>query len=153
MFFFAAFYVFLFLTTNFDPFDALWASIKKDEAGMGTGYETVGRYLNLSIANLSAFLIGVGVPLTILWFNGTVKSIQLSRDLFPFSYLVTLVIITFSTLYTMEVERIWIFMAPFIVIPAAKYLHSRNNISDLRWIISLMVLQLLLFEVMLYTYW
>ena len=120
---------------------------------MGTGYETVGRYLNLSIANLSAFLIGVGVPLTILWFNGTVKSIQLSRDLFPFSYLVTLVIITFSTLYTMEVERIWIFMAPFIVIPAAKYLHSRSNISDLRWIISLMVLQLLLFEVMLYTYW
>ena len=153
LFFFATFYIFLFLATNFDPFGALWASIKKDEAGMGTGYETVGRYLNLSIANLSAFLIGVGVPLTILWFNGTVKSIQLSRDLFPFSYLVTLVIITFSTLYTMEVERIWIFMAPFIVIPAAKYLHSRNNISDLRWIISLMVLQLLLFEVMLYTYW
>ena len=150
---FLAFYGLLFLLTNFNPLEALWVSIKKDEAGMGTGYETIGRYLHLSIANLLAFLIGVGVPLTISWLYGTVESIQLSRGLFPCSYVVALVIITFSTLYTMEVERIWIFMAPFIVIPAAKYLHSRSNISDLRWIISLMVLQLLLFEVMLYTYW
>ena len=150
---FIAFYVLLFVFTNFNPFEAVWVSIKKDEAGMGTGYETVGRYVSLSIANLFSFLIGVGVPLTVSWIYGTVKSIQESWDLFPFSYLVTLIIIAFSTLYTMEVERIWIFMAPFIVIPAAKYLHQRNNLSDLRWVISLTVLQLLLFEVILYTYW
>ena len=150
---FVAFYGLLFLFADFNPFEAVWASIKKDEAGMGTGYETIGRYLSLSTANLLAFLIGVGAPLTISWLYGTLKSIRGTWDLFPSSYLVTLVIMAFSTLYTMEVERIWIFMAPFIVIPAAKYLHQRNNLADLHCVISLTVLQLLLFEVMLYTYW
>ena len=150
---FSNFYGLLFLFTDFNPFEAVWASIKKDEAGMGTGYETIGRYLSLSTANLLAFLIGVGAPLTISWLYGTLKSIRGTWDLFPSSYLVTLVIMAFSTLYTMEVERIWIFMAPFIVIPAAKYLHQRNNLADLHCVTSLTVLQVLLFEVMLYTYW
>ena len=34
---------------------------------MGTGYESIGRYFHLSFANLFAFLIGVGLPITTVW--------------------------------------------------------------------------------------
>ena len=51
---FAVFYLLLFLITGFNLLEAMWASIKKDERGMGTGYETIGRYFHLSFANLFA---------------------------------------------------------------------------------------------------
>ena len=52
----------------------------------------------------------------------------------------------------MEVERVWIFMVPFIIIPVAKYL-SQRGIADFYWVAGLLCLQLVLFEVTLYTYW
>ncbi|MDE0553891.1 MAG: hypothetical protein OXI24_06740, partial [Candidatus Poribacteria bacterium] len=64
----------------------------------------------------------------------------------------TLLFFTFSTLFTMEVERIWIFMVPFFVIPVAKYLVDRS-ISDLYWVGGILTVQLIVGEVLLYTYW
>ena len=58
---FVTFYLLMFLLTGFNLPEALRASIKKDEAGMGTGYETLGRYFHLSAADLFAFLIGTGI--------------------------------------------------------------------------------------------
>ena len=59
-------------------------------------------------------------------------------DTFVIGFLITLLFFTFSTLFTMEVERIWIFMAPFFVIPVAKYLSTRPR-SDLYWVACLLV--------------
>ena len=174
---FVGFYLLLFLLSGFDPIEALWAAIKKDEKGMGTGYETVGRYFHLSFANLFAFLIGVGLPITMVWLRQVVLSVkewrqnvlsseQASRgtrllwifrhdealDTFLIGFLITLLYFTFSSLFTMEVERIWIFMVPFFVIPVAKYLTARP-MSDLYWVAGILVVQLIVGEVLLYTYW
>lgn len=174
---FIGFYLLLFVLTGFRPIEALWAAIKKDELGMGTGYESVGRYFHLSFANLFAFLIGVGLPITTVWLRqivvvlkewrqNTLASEQESGgtrvpwvfrhdealDTFVVGFLITLLYFTFSTLFTMEVERIWIFMVPFFVIPVAKYLTTRP-ISDLYWVAGILVAQLILGEVLLYTYW
>jgi hypothetical protein len=70
--------------------------------------------------------------------------------------MISLVLIAFSTLFSMEVERIWIFMVPFVVIPAANHL---NYLSISRgyfpfYLISiLMCLQIVLSEAILWTYW
>lgn len=168
---FIGFYILLSLLTDFQPFDALWAAIKKDEDGMGTGYESVGRYFHLSIANLFAFLIGVGIPITVVWIRQIVTTIQEWKrgnesnqtgiswifstektDTYVIGFLITLLYFTFSTLFTMEVERIWIFMVPFLVIPVAKHLTTRP-LSDLYWVGGMLVAQLILSEVLLYTYW
>ncbi len=159
---FAVFYLLMFLITGFNLLEAMWASVKKDETGMGTGYETIGRYFHLSFANLFAFLIGIGIPLTAVWIRQIVATIRRARtcaalDTYVIGYLIALLVITFSTLFTMEVERIWIFMVPFIVIPVAKYLHERceqrQHMADFYWVAGLLCLQLILFEVTLYTYW
>ena len=154
---FIAFYLLMFLFTEFNLLEALQASIRKDRAALGTGYETIGRYLNLSVGNLFAFLIGVGIPMTTVWFRQVVLTIRDARcgkpiDIYVVGYLISLLVIAFSTLFTMEVERVWIFMAPFIVIPVAKYL-SQRGIADFYWVAGLLCLQLVLFEVTLYTYW
>ena len=129
---------------------------------MGTGYETIGRYFHLSVANLFAFLIGVGIPLTTVWIRQLVRAIRHARsggtlDIYTVGYPISLLAITFSTLFTMEVERIWIFMVPFIVIPVAKYLYERceqrQSLADFYWVAGLLCVQLVLFEVTLYTYW
>ena len=173
---FIGFYLLLFVLTGFRPIEALWAAIKKDESGMGTGYESVGRYLHLSFANLFAFLIGVGFPITVVWLRQLVLTIREWRqgalaseqesgeprrpwilrhetvDTFVIGFLITLLYFTFSTLFTMEVERIWIFMVPFFVIPVAKHLTARP-MSDFYWVAGILVAQLIIGEVLLYTYW
>ena len=173
---FIGFYLLLYVLTGFRPIEALWAAIKKDEAGMGTGYESIGRYFHLSFANLFAFLIGVGLPITTLWLRQIVSTVQEWRqntdaseqartgtrmpwilrfeasDTFVIGFLITLLYFTFSTLFTMEVERIWIFMVPFFVIPVAKHLTERPK-SDLYWVAGILVVQLIVSEVLLYTYW
>lgn len=173
---FIGFYFILSVLTGFQPFEALWLAIKKDESGMGTGYESINRYLHLSFANLFAFLIGVGIPITNVWLRQMVKSFKnwkqnsvltenensekripwiLSTektDTFNIGFLMTLLFFTFSTLFTMEVERIWIFMVPFFVIPVAKYLTERPR-SDFFWVAGMLVFQMILMEVLLNTYW
>ena len=174
---FIGFYLLLFVLTGFRPIEALWAAIKKDEMGMGTGYESIERYFHLSFANLFAFLIGVGLPITMVWLREVVVSVKVWRqntrasepestgirlpwilrhdealDTFVIGFLITLLFFTFSTLFTMEVERIWIFMVPFFVIPVAKHLTARP-ISDLYWVAGILVGQLILGEALLYTYW
>ena len=154
---FVVFYLLMFLLTGFNLLEAMQVSIKKDEAALGTGYETIGLYVHLSIANLFALLIGIGMPMTTVWLRQVVRAIRDARsgeaiDIYVIGYLISLLVITFSTLFTMEVERIWIFMAPFIVIPVAKYL-SQRRLADFYWVAGLLCLQLILFEVILYTYW
>ena len=154
---FSAFYLLMFLFTGFNLLEALQASISKDKGALGTGYETMGLYLHLSVGNLFAFLIGVGIPMATVWFRQIVRSIRDRQrgeptGIYIIGYLISLLVIAFSTLFTMEVERIWIFMAPFILIPVAKHLRQRD-IADFYWVAGLSCLQLVLFEVTLYTYW
>ena len=139
---------------------------------MGTGYESTGRYLHLSFANLFAFLIAVGLPITTVWLRQVVSTLTEWRrntlsseqesipwifryeklDAFVIGFLITLLFFAFSTLFTLEVERIWIFMVPFFVIPVAKHLADRP-ISDLYWVAGVLVAQLIVAEALLYTYW
>ena len=154
---FSAFYLLMFLFTGFNLIEALQASIRKDKEALGTGYETIGRYLHLSVGNLFAFLIGVGIPMATVWFRQIVRTIRegwrgAPTSIYVVGYLISLLMIAFSTLFTMEVERVWIFMAPFILIPVAKHL-SQRGLADFYWVAGLSCLQLVLFEVTLYTYW
>ena len=151
------FYLLIFLGTGFNLLEALQASIRKDRAALGTGYETIGLYFHLSVGNLFAFLIGVGIPMTTVWGRQVVRTIREARrgkpiNIYIIGYLISLLVIAFSALFTMEVERVWIFMVPFILIPVAQHL-SQRNITDFYWVAGLSCLQLVLFEVTLYTYW
>ena len=50
-------------------------------AVMGSGYESLGRYLDVSFANLMAFLIGTGLVVTTLWLREIVWAASRRRTL------------------------------------------------------------------------
>jgi hypothetical protein len=65
-------------------------------------------------------------------------------------------------LYTLEVERIWMFMTPFVLIPAAKHLENlieprgkrrRQNLRLFYGVATLLCIQILAFEILLNTRW
>ena len=76
---------------------------------------------------------------------------------FLLAYVSTLIPIGFSTLYTAETERIWIFMAPFILIPTAKHLKRHIDLQKNHRIfyitITLLFFQTVVFEIFLNTLW
>ncbi|HJX34505.1 MAG TPA: hypothetical protein VJ373_04945, partial [Desulfatiglandales bacterium] len=160
-FIFVTFYLVLFIMTGFNFFEALSLSIKQNQLMMGKGYPSLIHYLQISLANLIIFLISVGVPLSVVWFRTCLISLKRFRDggisdFFVIGFMISLVLIAFSTLFSMEVERIWIFMVPFVVIPAANHLNylsiSRGNFAF--YLVSgLMCLQIVLSEAILWTYW
>ena len=63
----------------------------------------------------------------------------------------------FSTLYLTETERIWLFMVPFVLIPAAKnlkeYIDQRQNNWILYIVVTILFVQTLVFEVFIDTTW
>ena len=155
---FVLFYLFLYLWARYNLLSALWMSYKKDESGMGTGYETPGRYFHISVANLFAFLIGVGIPLTTIWLHEIVAALRSmirhrATDVYVLGCFLTIIGISFSSLFTLEVERLWIFMVPFVVIPVSKHLYEKHRPWEFYTVAALTCFQLLLAEMFLYTYW
>ena len=158
---FVALFAALQLSTGFRPIRALRLSLARDEAGMGSGYENLERFLQIGFCNLLAFLLAAGIPLTVLWLlelrRALAARLRGSSDVFVVASAATLLLAAFSTLFTAEVERIWLFLVPFLVIPAAKRLDEwrRLTASDAPFyaVAVLLCAQTVGFEVVLNTRW
>ncbi len=155
-------YLLLYLGTGYNVLTNLKIAVNRDKGGMGTGHETFERYVFLSIANLFAFFIYIGIPTTALWIRETGRNItealrRTKFDGFLIANVIWIMGVAFSTLFTLEVERIWMFMLPFILIPAgrnlAAYIEERKGLGMFYFAASLLWIQILAFEVLLNTRW
>lgn len=151
-------------TTGYDLLACLRGAVHIDEhgslqhSGLGTGYESLPRYLFISATNLFGFFTGIGAMTLTLWIRELRESLGRPREAgFLLAYVAVLVPIAFSTLYTGETERVWMFMAPFVLIPAARQLGGlddrRGDERLLYLTVTLLFAQTLLFEVFLETLW
>jgi hypothetical protein len=70
---------------------------------------------------------------------------------FVAAYSLSLLLIAFSTLFTLEVERIWLFMVPFVAIAAARQVAGRA--FDFYWVATATAVQLVASEALLQTAW
>ena len=177
-------YLLMYVTTGYNAISCLMGAIYIDEhgsvhhGGLGTGYETLSRYLFISATNFFAFFSCLGAITVTLWTRELIGTIQQIPSLkfkgrnmekqedqestseslnFLLAYVSTLIPICFSTLYTAETERIWIFMAPFILIPTAKHLKRHIDLQKNHQIfyitITLLFFQTVVFEIFLNTLW
>ncbi len=157
------FYLVLYLAWGFNPVLAVLNSIEADHRIMASMPMTPKRWWVHGTANLTAFLFAMGVPVVILWGQALLKrrsrgsSERPALDVFQPGFTIALLLIAFSTLYTLETERIWMFMAPLMVVPAARHLRElcAQSSQSSAWIValSLMAIQLFAYELCLYTYW
>jgi Dolichyl-phosphate-mannose-protein mannosyltransferase len=84
----------------------------------------LGRYLNTSFANLMAFLIGTGAPIVCL---SRAMAVDVWRKRQPADSLVMALALgvplaAFSSIYSLEVERIWLFITPLLALVAGRAL-------------------------------
>jgi hypothetical protein len=151
------FYAALAAWSGYDPLAAVRASIAQDQATMGTGHETLGRYLQISVANLMAFLIGVGAAFTAALLRRAGRAARGDRDAYLVSMLLSLPILAFSTLFTLEVERVWLFLVPLLAVAVAPLFEAaaerQRPRAEFHWTIGLSALQLVVDEALLWTAW
>jgi hypothetical protein len=147
---------------GFQPVRALRASIGFDARLMGTGVESVGRYLNQSVCHALAFGFGLGVAIGGIWLRGFCSALKTAasrsrRDAFALASGLTLVAMIFSSLFSFEVERVWLFMVPILVLAGASHLCALERRLGGRGAtyatLAVSALQLLLAETLLDTFW
>ena len=120
------------------------SAMEVDQGGIGTGYETLPRYFLVSGTNLFGFLTLIGIPTIVFFLRQLGREIhQLLAgqecSIFLLTYIVVLIPTAFSTLYMTETERIWLFMAPFVLIPAAKNLVTYVGQQQNNWLFYIVV--------------
>ncbi|HVX62227.1 MAG TPA: glycosyltransferase family 39 protein [Pirellulales bacterium] len=114
----------LYLWSGYDPFDVLHAAFGgQDEIMGGRGHSSLRQSLHFMAANLIAFLFCAGLPTAILWAKQVYRELRTSTSSrgrwLTLSFALTLLILDLAPLYTLETERIWLFMVPFLAIGAA----------------------------------
>ncbi len=116
----------------------------------------------MSLANLFAFVFGMGFTLVAVWLLQVKMAADRARaggevDLFVLAFPISLIVITFSALYTLEVERIWMFMALMLALAAARYLDERQKHGGgeaaFYWTAGLLALQVIAMETFFDTLW
>ena len=148
---FASFYVALFLWAGYDPRAAISASVARDAEMVGTGHESWSTYWVISFSNLIAFGFGIGVPTLALWLRKVAFSRGEERiDAFVGSFLWSWLLMGFSTLFTLEVERVWLFLSPFVLAPVGRWLSdattSEGDTASLRYFAAALALNTVLAE-------
>jgi hypothetical protein len=150
-------YVLLYVLTGFDPIATFRVALVHNAALMGP-VRGVGQYLHITLAQVVAFLMGLGLPLAALWpaaLGERFADLRCgSRD--PGATLAVgaaAAIILFSALglYRMEVERIWMFMIPLAILPVAHTVRGRPKM--LLAVVALLGLQTIIAEALLDTRW
>jgi hypothetical protein len=157
-----AFYGVLYLAVGYDPIAALQRAVWANNELVGTGHGTFEQYLHVSLSNLFAFLFGMGFALVAVWLLQVKAALAGARsgrgtDLFVLAFPISLVVITFSALYTLEVERIWMFMALMVTLAAGRFLDERQRAGGgdaaFYWTAALLGAQVILMETFFDTLW
>lgn len=114
--------------TGFDYLASLQAAIRHDrEVMLWKKTASLAYRLLVGAGNLTAFLIGVGLP-TLAWYVRSLgrrpseRAAEPARNPYHVALGLVLIIFSFGGFYSLETERIWIFLVPLIVLPAGDQL-------------------------------
>jgi hypothetical protein len=161
-------YGLLYLSSGYSLIEMLREAVGSHESIMrGGNYASTRQYLHLVGGNLVAFLVGSGIPISVLYLSMAKQDLsalrQRPRDeqsssgrLLSYTFLATLAITLVAPLYTLEVERIWIFLVPFLAIGAARRLETVSGDASLpaaRLTLLLLAVQTIVMESFLETLW
>jgi hypothetical protein len=150
---------------GFDFVANVAASLATDQMLVGSGTEAWARYLDVSVANLVGFAMGCGPPTIALVACAAARgALPIARrrgsaaDAAAVAWTLTVVIASFSTLFTLEVERVWLFLIPpALSIAAGELVRASRSWRELAGptaaALVLLLAETLVLEARLYTWW
>jgi 4-amino-4-deoxy-L-arabinose transferase-like glycosyltransferase len=153
----------LYLWSGYNLLENLRAAVAGHHQIMAGGnYATPRQYAHLAVGNLVAFFASTGLPLAVLFVRQSWRDVRDRQNSAPgrvltLSFLLALVLLAAAPLYTLEVERIWLFMVPLVVISAARMLDRTDRQDDLgadaTLTVCLLSIQVVAMEAVLNTTW
>lgn len=152
----------LFMVTNYNVIRAFNLARQAASAYRSELYPDLWHYLSVSVANLAAFLIGVGVITVTLWWREVAEGwfawrARRPTDLLSIALSAAVVLLAFATIFCVETERVWLFLAPLPVLAAARQLDRLETAHprSLAWcvVLALLFTQTLATELFLNTIW
>lgn len=158
----SAVYAVLYAWSGYNPLEVLATALADQAHIMGTrGHATWRQHLHFSIGNLAAFAIGVGLPMTILWLRHCAALMHRGSDTaircFTLSLVIALAVFDAMPLFTLETERVWIFLVPLVAVGAAERFRDESNHAATRTTplvaFVLLAAQTVLMELLLETIW
>jgi len=114
----------LYAWSGYDPLAVLrQAFVNQDEEMQGRGYSSLRQSVHFAITNLIAFLFCAGLPAVLGWLRESARELK-SATATPARWLllsfgVALLLFDMAPLYTIETERLWMFLVGFLAIGAA----------------------------------
>jgi hypothetical protein len=148
---------------GYDLFENLRAAVGYDRAMMSGGDPAASRpHLHLIAANLAAFFAGAGIPLAVLFARQAWRDLRPGEEPFAarrlnLTFLLALAVTVALPLYTLEVERIWLFMVPLVVIGAVRQFGPLTGDGragpEIGLSYGLLAFQVVLMETLLETTW
>ncbi len=171
-------HVLLWAATGFDPIEMFRAAVANDSRIMnGAHHDSPSRYFHLAVGNFVVFFIAAGLACTVVWWPTVLDSIFMrprcanhrspTTDhrspithhlrLFSITAVLTLLIAAAVPVYVLEVERVWMFLVPLVLIPVARLLFEHEWCDGkpraTLAVAALLAAQTLATEVLLTTYW
>jgi hypothetical protein len=148
--------------TGYNVIHAFMTAKQMASAYRSEMYPDLWHYLSVSVANLAAFLIGIGVITVTLSWREIAKDwsawrAQRSTDLLSIAVSAAVILLAFSTIFSAETERVWMFLVPLPILAATRHLdrHQSANPQSNAWCVVLILLftQTLATELFLDTVW
>jgi hypothetical protein len=149
--------------SGYDLLENLQSAVSAHQSIMhGGNYATLRQYGHLVVGNLVALFAGTGIPLAVLFFRQACRDVRevggkTPGRLLNLSFLLALSVLAIAPLYTLEVERIWVFMVPFVAIAATRPLSNSGPADqpgpEIGLIFCLLSIQVAATEALLNTTW
>lgn len=163
---FICFYLFLYIVLGFNVFEIYKKAYGFYEIDVAEMISIYGKKTSSSwywfFGNPIAFFLMIGIPIAILYFREIKYNIlamtnNKKTDKFLVASIITLIAVNYPGLYKGEVERIWMFINPLVVIGAASYIFKLTKGYSLYIVVygSIIILffQTFLFSQILDTHW
>lgn len=148
---FFLFYIFLYYETGYSIIKNFTLSRQLSAQWIESSWESPQIYVIYFIMNIVAFAVYLGIA-NLPFFINHFKSFFNKKNPMMVAGFATILLFLTIGIFQGEVERIWLFITPLFILPLVRlipYKDSRHFVA----IISLLFFQIVVFQVLFYTYW
>ena len=148
---FFLFYVFLYYQTGFSIVKNFTLSRQLSAQWIESSWKSPQIYVIYFIMNIVAFAVYLGIA-NLPFFINYFKSFFSKKNLMMAAGFATVLLFLTVGIFQGEVERIWLFITPLFILPLVRLIPYKDNRHFIA-IISLLFFQIVVFQVLFYTYW
>jgi hypothetical protein len=152
IFFISSFFL-LYKITGYSIWENFFVAKKANQASVDSNFESLFIFVRYIFMNIFAFVFYLGVPLVVLLSKKLKKIEFIKSNPVNYTAVITLATFLFVGEFQGEVERIWMFAIPLFIPMFVRSIKFLDRPVYFSCVLSLLFLQIIITNIMFYTYW